>query len=51
MCYQTPLIKEKEEIRHRFRVDLDNLMSVEDFELSNTFEYPKTPITTNETAK
>lgn len=48
MCYQTRLIKKKEEIQHRFQVDLDDLMSIEDFELNKAFDYPKTPIITNE---
>jgi len=47
MCYQTRLIKEKEEIQNRFQVDLDDLMSIEDFELNRAFDYPKTPIITN----
>ena len=48
MCYQTRLIKKKEEIQDRFRVDIEDLMSIEDFELNKGFEYPRTPIITNE---
>ena len=47
MCYQTRLIKEKEEIQQRFHVDLDDLMSIEDFALNKAFEYPKTPVITH----
>ena len=47
MCYQTRLIKKKEEIQNRFQVDLDDLMRIEDFELNKAFDYPKTPIITN----
>ena len=48
MCYQTRLTKKKEEIQNRFRVDIEDLMSIEDFELNKGFDYPKTPIITNE---
>lgn len=47
MCYQTRLIKKKEEIQKRFQVDIDDLMSIEDFELIKAFDFPKTPIITN----
>jgi putative SOS response-associated peptidase YedK len=46
MCYQTRLIKKKEEIQNRFQVELDDLMRIEDFELNKGFDYPKTPIIT-----
>ena len=48
MCYQTRLTKKKEEIQNRYHVDLDDLMHIEDFELNKAFDYPKTPIITNE---
>lgn len=48
MCYQTRLIKKKEEIKSRFKVDIEDLMGIEDFELNKAFDYPKTPIITNE---
>jgi putative SOS response-associated peptidase YedK len=47
MCYQTRLSKKKEEIQNRFRADIEDLMSIEDFELNKGFDYPKTPIITN----
>ena len=47
MCYQTRLIKKKEEIQSRFKVDIEDLMGIEDFELNKAFDYPKTPIITN----
>ena len=47
MCYQTRLIKKKEAIQNRFQVDIDDLMSIEDFELIKAFDFPKTPIITN----
>lgn len=48
MCYQTRLQKKKEEIKSRFQADLDDLMSIEDFQLNKAFEFPKTPIITNQ---
>ena len=43
MCYQTRLIKKKEEIKNQFQVDINDLMSIEDFELNKAFDFPKTP--------
>lgn len=48
MCYQTRLIKKKEEIQNRFRVSVDDLMNIEELELVKAFDYPKTPIITND---
>lgn len=47
MCYQTRLIKKKEAIQDRFRVNVDNLKNIEELELVKAFDYPKTPIITN----
>ena len=47
MCYQTRLIKKKEELQERFRVNVEDLLHIEELELNKAFKYPKTPIITN----
>lgn len=47
MCYQTRLIKKKEEIAYRFNIEVEELRDIEEFEFCKAFDYPKTPIITN----
>ncbi len=46
MCYQTRLIKQKEEIAERFNAAIDNLINYEPFESCKAFNFSKTPIIT-----
>ena len=48
MCYQTRLIRKREEIMERFNAAIDELSDFEPFELCNAFDFPKTPVITNE---
>ncbi|SNR37160.1 SOS response-associated peptidase [Lutibacter flavus] len=48
MCYQTRIIKKKEEMMERFNAALDELNDYEPIEFCSAFEYPKTPVITNE---
>ena len=48
MCYQTRLIKKREEIAERFRItQIENLDDYEPIEFCKAFDYPKTPVITN----
>jgi len=47
MCYQTRLIKKKEEIQKRFQVDVGEVEDLDSLELCSAFDFPKTPIITN----
>lgn len=47
MCYQTRLIKKREELMNRFNAEIDALSDYEPIEFCSAFEYPKTPIITN----
>lgn len=47
MCYQTRLIKKREEIAERFNAELEDLNSYEPFEIGNGFDFSKMPIITN----
>lgn len=47
MCYQTRLIKKKEEIQKRFQVDVGEVEDLDSLELCSAFDFPKTPIVTN----
>lgn len=47
MCYQTRLLKKKEEIQKRFNIPKDNLEGFTPSEIIKAFEYPKTPVITN----
>lgn len=51
MCYQTRIIKQKEELMERFNTALDDLNDYEPIEFCSAFEYPKTPIITNKNPK
>jgi len=45
MCYQTRLIKKKEEIIARFRIaQIGSLKNIEPLEYCIAFDYPKTPV-------
>lgn len=48
MCYQTKITKQKEEIAERFNAEINALNDYEPMEVCSAFEYPKTPIITNE---
>ena len=48
MCYQTKITKQKEEIAERFNVEITALNDYNSMEFCSAFEYPKTPIITNE---
>ena len=48
MCYQTRLIKKREEIAERFNTEIDDLLDYEPIEFCKAFDYPKTPIITNQ---
>lgn len=47
MCYQTKIMREKQEIAERFNAAIDALNDYEPIEFCNAFDYPKTPIITN----
>lgn len=47
MCYQTRLIKKKEELMERFNAALDELNDYEPLKFCSAFEHPKTPVITN----
>lgn len=47
MCYQTKILRQKEEIQLRFNLDVSSLKNVESIEFCNAFDFPKTPIITN----
>jgi len=48
MCYQTRIIKQKEEIMERFNAAIDALNDYNPMEFCSAFDFPKTPIITNE---
>jgi len=48
MCYQTRLLKKKEEIQKRFNIPKDDLEGFTPSEIIKAFEYPKTPVITND---
>lgn len=48
MCYQTRLIKKREEIAERFNTAIDALNDYEPFEFCKAFNYPKTPVITKD---
>jgi len=48
MCYQTRLLKKKEEIQKRFNIPKDDLEGFNPSEIIKAFDYPKTPVITNE---
>jgi putative SOS response-associated peptidase YedK len=48
MCYQTRIIKQKEEIMERFNAAIDELNDYNPIEFCSAFDFPKTPIITNE---
>ncbi len=48
MCYQTRLIRKREEIMERFNASIDELSDFEPIEFCNAFDFPQTPVITNE---
>ena len=48
MCYQTRLLKKKEEIQKRFSIPKDDLEGFNPSAIIKAFDYPKTPVITNE---
>lgn len=44
MCYQTRLIKKREEIAERFNTQVEDLKDFEPIEFCKAFDYPKTPV-------
>ena len=48
MCYQTRLLKKKEEIQKRFNIPKDDLEGFNPSEIIKAFDYPKTPVITND---
>lgn len=48
MCYQTKILKQKEELMERFNAAIDALNDYEPIEVCSAFEYPKTPVITKE---
>ena len=48
MCYQTRIIKQKEEIMERFNAAIDELNDYNPIEFCSAFDFPKTPIITND---
>ncbi len=51
MCYQTRLIKKKEELMERFNAEINALNDFEPIEFCSAFDYPKTPVITKENSK
>jgi len=51
MCYQTRLIKKREEIMERFNTALDALNDYNPTEFCSAFDFPKTPIITNKNSR
>ncbi len=47
MCYQTRLIKKREEIMERFNAVMDKLNDYNPAEFCSAFDFPKTPVITN----
>lgn len=47
MCYQTRLIKKREEIAERFNAEVASLSDYNPSEFCSAFDYPKTPIIAN----
>lgn len=47
MCYQTRLIKKREEIMERFHVDFDTTYEYKPVLFCSGFDFPKTPVITN----
>ena len=48
MCYQTKITKQKEEIAARFNAEVADLNDYEPMVFCSAFDYPKTPVITNE---
>ncbi len=51
MCYQTRIIKKKDAIEKRFNAIIDKVADITPMETCNAFDYPKTPIITNDKPK
>ncbi|SNR50876.1 SOS response associated peptidase (SRAP) [Lutibacter agarilyticus] len=47
MCFQTKIIKQKQEIKDRFNVAIDTINEYNPIEFCSAFDFPKTPIITN----
>ena len=48
MCYQTRLIKKREEIMQRFNAEMNELLDYSPVEFCSAFDYPSTPVITDE---
>lgn len=48
MCYQTRIIKKKDAIEKRFNAIIDSVADSTPMEICKAFDFPKTPIITNE---
>lgn len=48
MCYQTRLIKKREEIAERFNAEVEALNDYDPIEFCSAFNFPKTPVITDE---
>jgi len=48
MCYQTRLIKKREEIAERFNAEVEVLNDYDPIEFCSAFNFPKTPVITDE---
>lgn len=48
MCYQTKILKQKEELMERFNASIDALNNYEPIEFCSAFEYLKTPVIAKE---
>ena len=51
MCYQTRLIKKREEMMQRFNAEMNDLLDYNPIEFCSAFDYPSTPVITNDNAK
>ena len=51
MCYQTRLIKKREEILVRFNAEIDALNAYDPTEFCSAFDFPKTPVITDKEPK
>lgn len=51
MCYQTRLIKKKEEIKQQFNVDVTALTTFKSKIVCKAFDFPKMPVITNRNPK
>ena len=48
MCYQTRIIKKKDAVEKRFNAIVDKVADITPMQTIKAFDYPKTPIITDE---